>query len=44
MRELDFANVRKSYASPAGDRLLALDDFTLTVASGRFVTVVGPRG
>ena len=44
MRELDFANVRKSYASPAGDRLLALDDFTLTVDSGRFVTVVGPSG
>jgi NitT/TauT family transport system ATP-binding protein len=44
MRELAFANVRKSYASPAGDRLLALEDFTLTVDSGRFVAVVGPSG
>jgi NitT/TauT family transport system ATP-binding protein len=44
MRELDFVKVRKSYASPAGGSLVALDDFTLTVDSGRFVTVVGPSG
>src|SRR5215469_2015589 len=44
MRELDFANVRKSYDSPAGARLLALEDFTLTVDSGRFVSVIGPSG
>jgi NitT/TauT family transport system ATP-binding protein len=44
MRELDFINVRKSYGSPAGDPLLALEDFTLTVDSGRFVAVVGPSG
>src|ERR1700761_5584239 len=44
MRALDFVNVRKSYVSPAGAPLVALDDFTLTVDSGRFVTVVGPSG
>jgi NitT/TauT family transport system ATP-binding protein len=44
MRELEFINVRKSYDSPTGERLLALDNFTLKVESGRFVTVVGPSG
>ena len=44
MRELDFAKVRKSYESPAGGRLLALEDFTFTVDSGRFVSVIGPSG
>ncbi|MGH7091209.1 MAG: ABC transporter ATP-binding protein [Stellaceae bacterium] len=44
MPELEFVEVRKSYDSPSGDRLLALDDFTLKVDGGRFVTVVGPSG
>jgi NitT/TauT family transport system ATP-binding protein len=44
MPELEFVNVRKSYESPAGDRLLALDNFTLKVGGGRFVTVIGPSG
>ena len=44
MRELDFRHVRKGYESPAGGLLVALEDFTLTVDSGRFVTVVGPSG
>jgi len=44
MPELEFFNVRKSYGSPTGDRLLALDDFSLKVEAGRFVTVVGPSG
>jgi len=44
MRELEFVNVQKSYDSPTGERLLALDNFTLKVESGRFVTVVGPSG
>jgi ABC-type nitrate/sulfonate/bicarbonate transport system ATPase subunit len=44
MRELEFVNVRKSYQSPTGERLLALDDFTLKIKGGRFVTVVGPSG
>ncbi|SRR5579885_1253150 len=44
MPALEFVKVRKSYESPAGERLLALDDFTLTVERGRFVTVVGPSG
>jgi NitT/TauT family transport system ATP-binding protein len=44
MRELDFVNVRKSYVSPDGEPLVALEDFTFTVDGGRFVTVVGPSG
>ncbi|HUZ74538.1 MAG TPA: ABC transporter ATP-binding protein [Stellaceae bacterium] len=44
MPELEFINVRKSYESPTGDRLTALDNFTLKVDGGRFVTVVGPSG
>ena len=44
MRELDFVHVRKSYESPGGGALVALEDFTLTVDRGRFVTVVGPSG
>jgi len=44
MPELEFVNVRKTYASPTGDRLLALDNFTLKVEGGRFVTVIGPSG
>jgi ABC-type nitrate/sulfonate/bicarbonate transport system ATPase subunit len=44
MPDLEFVDVRKSYDSPTGDRLLALDNFTLKVAGGRFVTVVGPSG
>ncbi len=44
MPELEFVNVRKSYDSPSGERLLALDNFTLKVDGGRFVTVVGPSG
>ncbi len=44
MPELEFVNVRKSYDSPTGEHLLALDNFTLKVGGGRFVTVVGPSG
>lgn len=44
MPELEFVNVRKSYGSPTGERLLALEDFSLKVDAGRFVTVVGPSG
>src|SRR5689334_7403368 len=44
MFELEFVNVRKSYQAPSGERLLALDDFSLTIERGRFVTVVGPSG
>ena len=44
MPELEFVNVRKSYQSPTGDTLLALENFTLTIEGGRFVTVVGPSG
>ncbi len=44
MPELEFVKVRKSYGSPTGDRLLALDDFSLKVETGRFITVVGPSG
>ena len=44
MRELEFIKVNKSYASPSGDRLLALDDFSLKIDGGRFVSVVGPSG
>jgi NitT/TauT family transport system ATP-binding protein len=44
MPELEFVSVRKSYQSPAGERLLALADFSLQVGGGRFVTVVGPSG
>ncbi len=43
MPELEFVNVRKSYRSPAGEDLLALDDFSLKIDGGRFVTVVGPE-
>ena len=42
--ELEFVNVRKSYQSPTGANLMAIDDFTLTIGGGRFVTVVGPSG
>jgi NitT/TauT family transport system ATP-binding protein len=44
MPELDFIDIRKSYDSPSGERLLALDNFTLKVEGGRFITVVGPSG
>jgi len=44
MPELEFVNVRKSYVSPTGENLLALADFSFTVAGGRFVSVVGPSG
>jgi NitT/TauT family transport system ATP-binding protein len=44
MPELEFVNVSKSYQGPAGENLLALDDFSLKIAGGRFVTVVGPSG
>jgi ABC-type nitrate/sulfonate/bicarbonate transport system ATPase subunit len=44
MPELEFAAVRKSYQSPAGETLLALADFSLKVGGGRFVSVVGPSG
>ena len=45
MPELEFVNVRKSYETPTGDGLLlALDNFSLKVDGGRFVTVVGPSG
>jgi len=44
MPELEFVNVRKSYDSPTGERLLALDNFNLKVDGGRFITVVGPSG
>jgi ABC-type nitrate/sulfonate/bicarbonate transport system ATPase subunit len=44
MPELEFVNLRKSYRSPAGENLLALADFNLTLGGGRFVSVVGPSG
>jgi NitT/TauT family transport system ATP-binding protein len=44
MPELEFVNVRRSYESPTGERLLALEDFSLKIGGGRFVTVVGPSG
>ncbi len=44
MPELAFINVQKSYQSPTGESLLAIDDFNLKVEGGRFVTVVGPSG
>jgi ABC-type nitrate/sulfonate/bicarbonate transport system ATPase subunit len=44
MPKLEFINVRKSYQSPTGANLVAIDDFSLTVGGGRFVTVVGPSG
>jgi ABC-type nitrate/sulfonate/bicarbonate transport system ATPase subunit len=44
MPELEFVNVRKSYRSPAGKNLQAVEDFNLKIGGGRFVTVVGPSG
>ena len=44
MPELEFIKVTKSYDSPSGDRLLALDEFSLKIDGGRFVSVVGPSG
>jgi ABC-type nitrate/sulfonate/bicarbonate transport system ATPase subunit len=44
MPKLEFINIRKSYHSPKGANLVAIDDFSLTVGGGRFVTVVGPSG
>ncbi len=44
MPELEFVSVRKAYRSPTGEDLVALADFSLKVAGGRFITVVGPSG
>jgi NitT/TauT family transport system ATP-binding protein len=44
MPELEFIDVCKSYQSPTGKNLLAVDNFNLKVAGGRFVTVIGPSG
>ena len=44
MPELEFISVRKVYASPSGENLVALADFSLKVDGGRFVSVVGPSG
>ena len=44
MPDLEFINLRKSYRGPTNESLLALDNFSLKVGGGRFVTVVGPSG
>ncbi|HUB96402.1 MAG TPA: ABC transporter ATP-binding protein [Stellaceae bacterium] len=44
MPELEFVDISKSYDSPSGGRLLALEKFAFKLARGRFVTVVGPSG
>lgn len=44
MFKLEFFNVKKSYDTPNGESLTALDNFSLNVDAGRFVTVVGPSG
>lgn len=44
MPELELVNVRKIYRGPAGENLLALDDFNLKIEGGQFVTVIGPSG
>jgi ABC-type nitrate/sulfonate/bicarbonate transport system ATPase subunit len=44
MPELEFVSVRKSYQGPTGANLLAVDNFSLKIGGGRFVTVVGPSG
>jgi NitT/TauT family transport system ATP-binding protein len=41
---LDVAGIRKGYDGRLGERVLALNDVTLTVGEGEFVSLVGPSG
>ncbi len=41
---LVFDGVSKVFESPDGHQVVALDDFSLTVGDGEFVTIVGPSG
>ena len=41
---LEVAGIRKGYDGRLGERVLALDDVTLTVGEGEFVSLVGPSG
>jgi ABC-type nitrate/sulfonate/bicarbonate transport system ATPase subunit len=37
-------SVSKVYPAPAGDRLVALEDVSLDIGDGEFVTILGPSG
>ena len=37
-------SVTKVYPGPAGNRLVALEDVSLDVGDGEFVTILGPSG
>ncbi len=41
---LSVSGVKKVYETREGDQILALDDVTLSLADGEFVSVVGPSG
>jgi NitT/TauT family transport system ATP-binding protein len=41
---IELSNVSRRFVSPTGKSLTALRDFTMTVARGEFVAVVGPTG
>jgi NitT/TauT family transport system ATP-binding protein len=42
--QIEFSHVSKSYAGPAGKPVAILDDITMSVARGEFVSLIGPSG
>jgi sulfonate transport system ATP-binding protein len=37
-------SISKVYSAPSGRQLVALDDISLDIGSGEFVTILGPSG
>lgn len=43
-RHLEFDRISKTFDGPDGAPVIALDDFSLDVSEGEFLTIVGPSG
>jgi len=44
MSRVEIRNLRKTYSVPGGSQVVALQDFSLDIATGEFICLLGPSG